>query len=258
MATNPVTVSNLFPRSGASPIEKAISAIIDYSAAGDISYLIDPTQVQNQNLFGVPRSIYIDNSKGTEAVQGYCLVTQMTFDIPPFSQGIIPISSVQNGKIMLTSGSSNTNQTFVEIYNYEQRAVLWSVVGPFIPGQLTGVDGEDETTIMSPTNPFAVAPKDCETVVYGRSDIPATGASTVVVVAQGTPNFVTLTNAGDLTGATAGGPIYVKVGAAAVAEQGRLLTPGQSVTLPYRTKLAINAAADAAGYPSSILYELAH
>lgn len=256
--TNPVPIPNLTVRTGGSPTEKSTPFSLDFSAGTLTSYLWNPLFIQTQQLFGVPRSIYIDNSNGANAVTVNVSVTGMTISMPPFTQGIVPISASDNSTIILTSSGNTSNKAYVEIYNYEQRAVLWSTTGPYVPGQITAIDGEDGTNIMSPTNPVATAPKDCETVAYARVDLTTGGGNTALVAAGAIPLFITLMNAGDLTGATAGSPAYIKVGAAAVAEQGMMLRVGDKVTLPYRTKLAINGIVDAATTGTSILIETAH
>jgi hypothetical protein len=258
MATTPNAVSNLFIRSGQKPGEQSFSFNYDFSSATAAPALIDPTIVQMQNTFGLPRTIYIDNTKGSVAISGACSITGMTFNMPPYSTGFIPISCIPQSKILLTSHSSATNQTYVEVYNWEIPPVLWDGYGPYVPGALTGIDGEDEANMMSPTNPVSSAPKDCETVAYARVDLTTAGGSTALIAAGAIPLGITIQNAGDLTGATAGGPAYVKTGAAAVASYGKIIMPGQTLVFHYRTTLALNGIVDATGVGTSILVETYH
>lgn len=136
---DPITVSNLTQVGRANAPDPNLERIFvtynaDFSADADIT--LDFTLVQQGQIFGIPRSIFMDNGSNPNPVAVWVSQTDQYFTIPAYSEGVFNLNAAYGSKIRLITDGGATDQVTVVIYNYEVPPSVWYSYGT---SQLTAV-----------------------------------------------------------------------------------------------------------------------
>lgn len=131
MAPQPKTIPSL----GAPLIPQSVPFTLDFT--GEATYLYDATIVQSQNVFGIAKSIYIDNGNNPNSLTLTIGQTNISLTAPAYSIGYYSISAPENARFQFYSiGGVAAGQSAVgiEIYNYQVAPCVWYTVDPLSPG----------------------------------------------------------------------------------------------------------------------------
>ena len=128
----------------------------EFDFSSDLSYVIHLPSVSNANTFGVPQSIFVDNSDNDNIINVLVEGTNYSFPVPAGAIGYFNIDAQSSSNILLTSEGNTPVPVTVVLYNFKIAPCVWYRFGPVNPDVAQAVKGEDGLTIMSVTNPFAV------------------------------------------------------------------------------------------------------
>jgi len=195
-----------------------VTCALDFT--GPQTYVLDATLLQAAKTFGIPRSIYVNNSQNPNL----CLITiQGTGSIeqvPAFSIGLLPITALANSKIFIqsTGGAPAGSTVEVELYNYERPPYVYGGLGPFQPGSQVEALAQNAASFIPRNTTLGAA-------------VAANVFPTVAATRQ-----VMFKNVGD--GAGGGDVAYWNVGNTAsgvFASGDQLLQVGDGLLMPFRT-----------------------
>lgn len=200
-----------------------VSFQLDFTGAQ--SYDINLQVLQAQGVFGIPRSIYVNNRLNPNGITITIPATGSVEYVPANSIGLLPISSQAGGVITLqsTGGVAAGNPIEVELYNYERPPYVYGGLGQFQPGS--------QVEALAP-NAVTLTP---------RNTTLAPGVAVNVFLSVAQTRQLRFRNVGD--GAGGGDDAYWNVNATATgsfAAGDRLLQVSESLLLPYRTASRIS------------------
>ncbi len=137
MALQPIAVGML-PRF-ARPLQQVntkdqVSLSRAYDFTSEQLYEISILTQQQQNAFGTPRSIYVDNSGNPNVIEVFCERTQFTTTLPAFGLGFFPIDALETDLISFYSLGGATKDVTITIYNYAIAPGVWYATDPLAPG----------------------------------------------------------------------------------------------------------------------------
>lgn len=101
----------------------------DFSSAADIE--LDFTTLNQQQQFGVPRSLFIDNGSNPEEVEISVSQTDQFFTVPPFAQGVFKLDAAINSRIRFVTAGGATDQVTITVYNHIVPPSVWYRFGTF-------------------------------------------------------------------------------------------------------------------------------
>lgn len=202
------------------------AATVDWTGAA-ATYSFDFNQMQQNLRFGIPRAMFIDNTKCANAISVVVSQTLQQLQIAPFSYVCLPIIAEQSSVILMTCAGGATALTPIQFLNFELPAFVASGFSPIVPGF--------QVESLPPTaNPLNVRNKKLA---------PATAFD--VFPAAVKSRMIRFRNSGPQNGA-AGDEAYYLIGGAAT---GNIVTDtlvpigeggGEFINLPFRTAAAIS------------------
>lgn len=130
-----------------------INLVADYTVANR-KYQAQFSVVDQQNIFGIPRTVFIDNNDNPQTVKVEVTLTGQYFEAPAFSSGFYTVNAQQGSTVSLESVGGASDISIITFYNTLQPPVVWYKSGPG-PTSPVQVMGEDGLTAMSAANPFA-------------------------------------------------------------------------------------------------------
>lgn len=139
MASNIITVNNLLQtgRTTAqppSPNPAMVRYNADFSANADTTYNFPFVVASTQDIFGVPKSIFVDNTNNPNVIDVMVSGTGQFFPIPAGSAGFFDITAQAGSTISLESLGNATGPIAVEFYNYPKEPIVWYKTGIPIGG----------------------------------------------------------------------------------------------------------------------------
>lgn len=200
---------------------------LDFSAPEE--YQFDFTLLEQAELVGLIKTLYLDNSVNPKAVEITVSQTQQYIVCPPFSVGYFPIIAEVNSRVTLVSEGGATDKCYAAFMNYDVPPVVWSGFAPLVDGAKVTLIGVDGVTNMSATNPIIVGGNNAGSPVSLKVD--ATGRLEVIGSASGgavfgpdTPGVAPSQNPLQISGVNAAG----NVARQRVNDNGNTLVSGQA------------------------------
>ncbi len=137
------------------PVEPA-KRFASLNYAVETLYVFHLPSVVSENVFGIPKSLFLDNSSNPNPIEVQVSGTDQFFVAPAGSSGYYNLDAQGSSDIELYSLGGATDLITVTLYNFIVAPIVWYGFGPLDPAKPLSVRGEDGLTIMSVTNPFAV------------------------------------------------------------------------------------------------------
>lgn len=180
MAT--ITVTNLH-QAGRSTAPDAKSPRISYNYNADFSQPsdieFDLTLVDQLNIFGIIRSLFVDNGSSPSPIEVSVSGTDQFFTVPAYAQGNFVINAADKSKIRMVTEGGASDQVTVTIYNYEVSPCVWYSYGTInfnlvLPTQGSMAEGTDVAT--DPANaPLYIGGIDRDTGQFRGISVDAIG-----------------------------------------------------------------------------------
>jgi len=111
----------------------------DFTAANAIVFNF--ATINQQRLFGVPKTVFIDNGTNPNPVMVAVTITNQGFSVPAYAQGRFSLDATQNSEITFTTDGGATDKTKIVLYNYEIAPVVWYSYGTFNNAKTIKVEG---------------------------------------------------------------------------------------------------------------------
>lgn len=111
----------------------------DFTANADIT--LDFTIVNQQQVYGIPRALFIDNGSNPNEVEVSISQTDMFFTIPAYAEGYFKLDAAQNSRINFVTTGGATDKVTITVYNYEIPPNVWYKFGAFDTGKPVKVEG---------------------------------------------------------------------------------------------------------------------
>jgi hypothetical protein len=111
--------------------------------------------VNQQQKFGTPRTVYVDNGTGPNPILVHVSITEQTFTVPPFAQGYFPITATEVSRITFSGDGGNTDPVNIQIYNYLIPPQVWYAPGqnnPIAANAIQGAMAEGSSVAASTSN----------------------------------------------------------------------------------------------------------
>lgn len=115
----------------------------DFSTSADIT--LDFTVVNQQQVFGIPRALFIDNGSNPNEVEVAISQTDMFFTVPAFAEGYFKLDAAQNSRINFVTTGGATDKVTITVYNYEIPPNVWYKFGPINTDKALKVQGTQPT-----------------------------------------------------------------------------------------------------------------
>lgn len=167
MAT-PVTITNLTQvgrLNAPNPADPKVyvSYKADFSTAADI--IFDFTVVNQQQVFGIPRGLFIDNGANPAEVIVLVSQTNQRFTVPANAEGYFKIDASAASTIEFITAGGATSGVTITLYNYEISPNVWYKFGAFNLAAALPVKGVDAEGVAPTVPPVYIAGKDTGGVV---------------------------------------------------------------------------------------------
>jgi hypothetical protein len=160
---DPITVTNLTQVGRiAAPDPNLPRVFVTYNAdfSADADITLDFSVVNQQQVFGVPRGLFIDNGSNPAEVEVYVSGTDQFFSVPANAEGYFKIDAAILSTIRFTTVGGATDQVTITIYNYDVFPNVWYKFGAFnVDGPII-VKGVDATGVVPTANPVYTAGLD--------------------------------------------------------------------------------------------------
>lgn len=130
----PITISNLtitgrINANAPNNSKMFITYNADFSASADVS--LDFTVVNQQQVFGIPKSVFLDNGRNPSEVEVYVTGTDQYFTVPPYAQGVFTINAAESSLLRFITDGGATDIVTITIYNYLVPPSVWYSFGAF-------------------------------------------------------------------------------------------------------------------------------
>ncbi len=117
----------------------------DFSAAADVT--LDFKTVNQAGVFGVAKTLFMDNGSNPEPVEVSISGTNYFFTVPAFAQGYFHLEAAENSDIRFVTVGGATDKVTTTVYNWDVPPSVWYSFGTFnnlkpIMGQGTMEEGD--------------------------------------------------------------------------------------------------------------------
>lgn len=161
----------------------SISTNADFSAANAIAF--EFATVNQQQVFGTPRSIFVDNGSGPNPLTVSVTITQQNFTIPPYAQGYFALNAQPESAITISGDGGNTSTITITVFNYEKQPSVWYAPGQNNPSAANAVQGGIAEGASIPAasskNPVYIGAKDYATGLLHGLSVSALGVLNVAI-----------------------------------------------------------------------------
>lgn len=101
----------------------SISRNLDFTSAANVQ--LDFSVTNQQQVFGIPRTLYIDNGTNPNPVYVTVSITNQQITIAPLQVGYFPLNAADKSVINFQTDGGATAVTPISVYNYELPASNW-------------------------------------------------------------------------------------------------------------------------------------
>jgi hypothetical protein len=154
----PITITNLSVTGRAQardPNLENVSASYDANFSGPASYRFDLTTINQQKVFGIPRTLFVDNGSNPKQISVSVSNTQQNFIVPAYASGYFTLNASQASRIDIVSDGGATDLVTLTIFNYELSPVVWYSFGTFNldkPFSVYGTMAEGDNIALATNN----------------------------------------------------------------------------------------------------------
>ncbi len=188
-----------------SPNKVSVAKDLDFTTPA--SYELDFTTVNQDKVFGIIKSMFLDNTDNPSEIVVSVSSTQQKFTIPAFSEGYFSIIAAQQSRVKLDSDGGATSTITATFHNWFIAPQVWYKNGNNPSGGVLTVEGPNadgaDLDAVSDVNPVLMAGVNRADNVQHTLSVSATGE--LKVVAGATPvnvaGTVTVSNQPVLNGA---------------------------------------------------------
>ena len=100
----------------------------DFGAQANI--VLDFTIINQAQVFGVPRAVFIDNGTNPSEVDVYVQGTDQFFTVPALSVGVYSLDAMNNSaRIEFVTEGGATDIVTITVYNWEKAPIVWYKYG---------------------------------------------------------------------------------------------------------------------------------
>lgn len=118
----------------------------DFSSAADVT--IQFNTINQAGVFGIPKTLFIDNGSNLSSVEVSCSITNQYFTVPAFAQGYFHLEATENSEIRFVTDGGATETVTITIHNWDVAPNVWYSFGAFntdIPIRAQGAMDEGDT-----------------------------------------------------------------------------------------------------------------
>lgn len=181
-----------------SPNKVSVARDLDFS--GPSSYELDFTTVNQDKVFGIIKSMFLDNTDNPSEIVVSVSSTQQKFTIPAFSEGYFSIIAAQQSRVRLDSDGGATSTITAVFHNWFIAPQVWYKNGNNPSGGVLDVEGPNadgaDLDAVSNTNPVLIAGVNRADNVQHTISVDATGK---INVNDATPISVSVDTNGAVT-----------------------------------------------------------
>jgi hypothetical protein len=181
-----------------SPNKVSVARDLDFS--GPSSYELDFTTVNQDKVFGIIKSMFLDNTDNPSEIVVSVSSTQQKFTIPAFSEGYFSIIAAQQSRVRLDSDGGATSTITAVFHNWFIAPQVWYKNGNNPSGGVLDVEGPNadgaDLDAVSNTNPVLIAGVDRADNKQHTISVDATGK---INVNDATPISVSVDTNGAVT-----------------------------------------------------------
>lgn len=197
----PITINNVTLTGRAQardPQIENIGASFDADFSGAASYVFDLRTINQLRLFGIPRTLFIDNGSNPKEATVSVSITQQYFIVPAYAAGYFTISASGGSTITVESDGGATDLVTLTIFNYELPPVVWYSFGTFNldkPLSVYGAMAEGDNIALATNNEAVYIGGKSPSGTFEPVAVDATGKLDVVAtIDDSTPIDVAVTN----------------------------------------------------------------
>lgn len=197
----PITINNASVTGRAQsrdPGIENVSASYDADFSSAASFVFDLTVINQLKVFGIPRTLFIDNGSNPSEVTVLVSITQQYFIVPAFAAGYFIINASNGSTITLESSGGATDLVTVSIFNYDIPPVVWYSFGTFNldkPLSVYGTMAEGDNIALATNKEAVYIGGKSPTGTFEPIAVDATGKLDVVAtIDDSTPIDVVVTN----------------------------------------------------------------
>lgn len=158
---DPITISDLKITGRVNimaPVTQPASAThnADFGGAADVT--LEFRTVNQNGVFGIARTLFIDNGSNPSEVEVSVSGTDQFFTVPSFAEGYFHLECAENSDIRFVTDGGASDRVTITIFNWEVPPSVWYSFGAFnidVPimaqgSQPTGTDMDAPTTYNRP------------------------------------------------------------------------------------------------------------
>lgn len=165
----------------------AINRTLDFSSAAE--YALDFGAVNQAQVFGAPRTIYVENTTNPNPVNITISITGQFLVIPAYSSGYYAINATIQASILFQSDGGASSAVNIGVYNYVIQPSTWTsqTNNPLAATAIQGSMSEGSAVAGETNkNPVYVGGIDRATGLFHGLAVSATGAlqATISTLAQ--------------------------------------------------------------------------
>lgn len=141
---DPITITNLAVTGRlAARDPKLENVFVTYNGdfSSSASYELDFTILNQGQVFGVPKSVFIDNGSNPSQLDVYVTNTDQFFTVPPFAIGNFVLNAALSSRIQFTSAGGATDLVTITVQNYDVPPNVWYSYGTSSPSNLNQAYG---------------------------------------------------------------------------------------------------------------------
>lgn len=169
----------------------------DFSVAANIVF--DFNTINQNNIFGVPKSVFVDNGTNPEQVDVSVSITGQTFTVPAYAQGVFSLNATISSDITFETLGGASGRSNITIYNFDVAPQVWYSFGTFnfdkpLATFGTMAEGDDVATSAN-NNPVYMGGIDRATGEFRGVSVDGGGVQFVnAIIDSTTPVDVNVTN----------------------------------------------------------------
>lgn len=147
---DPITVTSNFlggRLNAPDPNQARVFVTHNADFTGSANIVLDFTVINQQQVFGTPRAVFIDNGSNPSEVNVYVQGTDQFFTVPSNSVGVYALDAMNNSaRIEFVTDGGAEDIVTITVYNWERAPIVWykyGAVNKDIPIKVQGAYPDD-------------------------------------------------------------------------------------------------------------------
>lgn len=151
----------------------------DFTAVTNKTITFNFNAINQGGIFGIPKSVFVDNGSNPNPVIVSTSITNQTFTVPSFAQGVFTVEATESSEVSFTSNGGATDKGKITLYNYSVPPSVWYSYGTFNNNKAVKVEGamDDGADVALETNnnPVYIGGIDRATGLFHAVSVDGTG-----------------------------------------------------------------------------------